>query len=102
MSKKLDISSAYKKSYKKYKKSGILKSNNLLDDCINDLLDGKYLPDTHPEVKDHKCRHLIDGQQYREFHPTNRLCVLYQIKDDSIYLKNIGTHKELGLAENLN
>ena len=54
------------------------------------LLDSKELP---KEAKDHSLKG--DWMDFREFHISGDLLVIYQIEDDVIKLVRIGSHSQL-------
>ena len=94
----INYKSQFKKSLKKHGNEIDLKE---LTDCIDKISKGESLPQKY---KDHKLRKPWKNHpkaDYREFHITNRLCVVYLILKDSIEIYDIGTHKELNLAESL-
>lgn len=57
---------------------------------IGKLLSKEFLP---PEARDH----CLQGEwkDFREFHLSGDLLVIYRIKDDTLELARIGTHSQL-------
>lgn len=100
MSRKIEETPRYKKSLKRITRSGTL-SKDILKDCIIKIANNIPL---EPKFDQHKARHDIKYSKFEKnyiFHPTNRLCVVYAFDDNTVYLIDIGTHKELDLAEEL-
>lgn len=100
MSKQVKYLPRFKKSYKQVIRSGVLKPT-VLDDCIDKLANNIPLD---PKFDQHKARHNVKYSKFKTnyiFHPTNRLCVVYTFDENNVYLIDIGTHKELDLAEEL-
>ncbi len=54
------------------------------------LVDSKELP---KEARDHPLKH--DWVDFREFHVSGDLLVIYQVEDDTVKLVRIGTHSQL-------
>lgn len=100
MSKNVDYSSRFKKSIKRIQRAGTLNMSTL-EDCIDKISNNIPLD---PKFDQHKARHDIKYSKFEKnyiFHPTNRLCVVYAFDDNTVYLIDIGMHKELDLAEEL-
>ncbi len=85
---KLSIHKQYLKDLKKAK----LNHTNLTKLFIffSLLLDNKDLP---KEAKDHQLRGEL--KDFREFHISGDLVVLYRIDNDIVQLVRIGSHKEI-------
>ncbi len=54
------------------------------------LLDSKELPE---EAKDHPLKH--DWVDFREFHVSGDLLVIYQVDNETVQLVRIGSHTQL-------
>jgi len=58
--------------------------------CLALLSDSKALPD---EARDHSLKG--DWMDFREFHISGDLLVIYQIEDNTVKLVRIGSHSQL-------
>lgn len=100
MSREVVESTRFKKSYKRISRAGSL-NVKVYKDCIDKISNDIPL---EPKFDQHKARHDIKYSKFEKnyiFHPTNRLCVVYAFDENTVYLIDIGTHKELDLAEEL-
>lgn len=84
-------SKAFKKSYKKLRRSGKFSRQNL-ETVVTILSKGQKLPEKY---KDHGLMGSMEG--YRECHIKPDLLLIYQIKKDILVLVliNVGSHSEL-------
>jgi mRNA interferase YafQ len=89
---KIDWTSAFKKDFKREKKTD-LQLENILDPFLTDLVNDNNLPDKYAD-------HPMTGgwKDCRDCHVRPDLVLIYQKPDDdTLRLVRIGSHAELGL-----
>lgn len=93
----IDYSSNAKKDIRKLRSSPRF-DQKLFVELLNMIADGQSLPQ---QYNDHKMS-KVSRPEYmgcRDFHLKGNLCVIYELTDDVVYVKRVGSHQDLNLTE---
>ena len=84
-------SSVFKRSFKRYQKSGINIAPEL-EEVLNLLIAAEKLP---AKYKDHKLQDSGDFRNCRELHIKPDVLLVYRLTDNALELLDIGSHADL-------
>ena len=84
-------SSGFKRSFKRYQKSGINIAQEL-EGILNMLIASKTLP---AKFQDHKLQDSNDFKNCRELHIKPDILLVYRLTDSALELLDIGSHADL-------
>lgn len=96
----IDYSPTAKKEIKKLRGNPKF-DQKLFVQLLNMIAAGEPIP---PQYNDHKMSKTSRPEYMgcRDFHLKGNLCVVYNLTDDEVYVKRIGSHQDLNLTESIN
>lgn len=94
---KIEMSNTFKKNLKKVSKYPNFRKSKF-DNAIIKLQNNEPLDRMYSDHAATNCSpKYLRGR--RILHVAPNICLIYLIKDDTIYLENIGSHQDTGLTE---